>query len=150
MRNTGHRSGWTVSLDIEVFRRRATQERHSLGMLFGHSGQGPRMPGDLRFGVLFADGRRVTNLDEPPWPAHTQRGEGDQPVMSQSSGGGGQFHYQHDLYLTPLPPDGPLTLVVEWPDQQVPESRTELDGTAIRATATQALQVWPDLPPESP
>jgi hypothetical protein len=39
-----------------------------------------------------------------------------------------------------------LTLVVEWLDQDIPETRTELDSSAIRAAAAQAIEVWPDLP----
>jgi hypothetical protein len=39
-----------------------------------------------------------------------------------------------------------VTLVVSWPEQGIPEARGELDGTAIRAAARQAVVLWPDEP----
>jgi hypothetical protein len=67
--------------------------------------------------------------------------------MMPGAFGGGQFHFQYEVYISPIPPDGPLTIVVEWADQEIPETRTELDGTAIRAASAQAQEIWPDLPP---
>ncbi len=50
----------------------------------------------------------------------------------------------------PLPPDGPVTLVVSWPAQGIEEARAELDGAAIRAAAQRAVTLWPEGPaPES-
>lgn len=61
---------------------------------------------------------------------------------------GGSMHYSTYCAQVPvLPPEGPVTVVVEWPAEQVPETQTELDGTAIRGAADDAVEVWPDLPP---
>ncbi len=132
-----------VSLDLVVFRLRVTR-RVDLDVFFWNS---PPTPGTLRFGVLFADGRRVTNFDRLDWPAPPRPADSGQPMLQWGGGGGGGFYYQSEVYLSPLPPEGPLTLVVEWPDQQMPETRTELDAAAIRAAAAQALEIWSDLPP---
>ncbi|WP_158888791.1 hypothetical protein [Amycolatopsis anabasis] len=102
----------------------------------------PAEPGDFRIGVLFADGARAAVT------GHLTSGPArpEQPRLVVIGGTGGQFHTQHDLRLRPLPPEGPLTVVTQWPARGVPETRTELDGTAIRAAAAEALELWPDLP----
>ncbi len=108
---------------------------------------GPLDPGALRVGLLLADGHRVTTLDGDPWPAPPPGA----PVplsLRQADGGardGSGFRRCLDLFLTGLPPHGPLTLVVEWPDEGVRERHTELDATAIRDAAAQAVEVWPGL-----
>lgn len=135
-----------VVLDIAVFRRRASRDRGP-GSAFTHHPDRRPQPGGLRFGVLYADGRRATNLDRPERPARQRPDEDGRPVLVPRGGSGGQFHYRHEVYLAPLPPEGVLTVVVEWPDQGVPETRVELDATAVRAAAGAAQEVWPDLPP---
>lgn len=127
-----------------LFLRRAPRDGSGREMFFRHS---PPTPGTLRFGVLFADGRRATNLDKLDWSPSQRRADSRQPVLWPCGGGGGQFFYHTEVYVYPLPPESPLTLVVEWPEQQVPETRTEWDATVIRATAARAREIWPDLPP---
>ncbi|MEU6365859.1 ankyrin repeat domain-containing protein [Streptomyces sp. NPDC046931] len=105
--------------------------------------------GALRFGVLLADGRRVTTLDGQPWPGPAEGRP--RPTLQLGGGGGGGFHYDIELHLSQLPPEGPTQLVVEWPDMAVPETRTEIDATALRAAAADAVRIWPaheDEPPE--
>jgi hypothetical protein len=104
------------------------------------------VPQTFRFGVLFADGRRATHSGWRHQPLVPGR-VGDGPVLQQRGGSGGQFHQQVGLQLWPLPPDGPLTLVVDWPEQGIAETRTELDGTELRAKAADAMEIWHDLPP---
>jgi hypothetical protein len=60
----------------------------------------------LRFGVQFADGRRVTNLDHYPFVPEE------------------------------LPPPGPLAFVCAWPRRGIPEVRAEIDaGLVLDAAA---------------
>jgi hypothetical protein len=129
------------TLDIAMFSRRAPF--HGVGRpRLGLPLMEPTAPGGFRFGVLFSDGRRATNLDrDPRLPASAG------PVLRTSSSHGGQFHHSASLLLWPLPPPGPLTIVVQWPDQELPETSTELDGAAIRHAASEAIEIWSDLPP---
>ncbi|GAA0480135.1 hypothetical protein GCM10009544_47620 [Streptomyces stramineus] len=130
-------TGWEVwpdslSIRLSVFRRQAHESR----------GGGPD---GLRFTVLLADGHRAGTLDPDQWS--TSGHETAQPSLRLLGGTGGLFHYGIKLHLSQLPPEGPLTLITEWPAQAVPETLTEFDGTALRVAAEEAVEVWPDLPP---
>ena len=70
----------------------------------------------LRFGVQFADGRRVTNMDRYPF-----------------------------VPSLPTPP-GPLAFVCAWPGRGIPTSRVEVDGAAIREAANAAITLWSNDP----
>ncbi|WP_326808924.1 ankyrin repeat domain-containing protein [Streptomyces sp. NBC_01775] len=99
--------------------------------------------GGLRAGLLLGDGLRVTTMDGDPWPP--PRGRGRPYTLTSHGGHGGGFRTEVDLLLSALPPEGPLTLVIEWPGQGVPETRTDLDAAEIRAAASEALEIWPGL-----
>ena len=105
----------------------------------------------LRFGLQFADGRKVTNLDQYPFVA-----EGlppDQPVLVEGGGVGSEGGrlgrgalWDLELVVQPLPPPGPLAFICAWPGRGVPTSRMEVDGGAIRAATDTAVTLWPDDP----
>lgn len=102
----------------------------------------------LLIGVLFADGSRASS-DTISMPSATRP---DHPVLRVETGDNGQFHVRHDVFVWPLPPDGPMNVIVQWLDRDISETFTELDGSAIRAAATEAREIWPGLkrrPPES-
>ncbi|MGW0662813.1 hypothetical protein [Streptodolium elevatio] len=71
------------------------------------------------------------------------RGRLDIALMVRS---GSMYNTSYHAEVPLLPPEGPVAVVVEWPAEHVPETRTELDGTAIREAAGDAVEVWPDLP----
>jgi len=98
----------------------------------------------LRLGLGFADGTRVTNLsplvgvglgDTPPKPLLVQQGV---------SGIGGRWDQRY--WVWGLPPDGPLAAVVEWKGHGVPETQVDLDAAAIRAAAQTAQSLWEEQP----
>ncbi|MBD0735420.1 hypothetical protein [Streptomyces sp. CBMA29] len=96
----------------------------------------------LRLGIEYADGRRAaTGQGLPMW----FQGPRDEDLLRIQAGGGGgnALCWDQDLWISPLPPDGPVTLVGTWPDIGVDEQRAGLDGTAIRAAAARALELWP-------
>lgn len=143
-------TGWqvwpgSVTLRLGVFLRTIRQGGQTHPVRFGAGRAGA---GALRFGVLLADGRRVTTLDGHPWPAPTEGPP--RPTLQLRGGGGGGFHYQVELHLSQLPPEGPMQLVAEWPDQGVPETRTEIDATVLRAAAAEAVEIWPESEPPPP
>ncbi|MEU7179663.1 MULTISPECIES: ankyrin repeat domain-containing protein [Streptomyces] len=105
--------------------------------------------GGLRVGLVLADGHRGTALDGEPWlPAWTAAGL--RVRLRMVGGRGGGFHRTIDLWLSALPPEGALTLVVEWPDENVPETRTWIDTDEIRAAADGGVERWAGLQPPVP
>ncbi|MFF7725607.1 ankyrin repeat domain-containing protein [Streptomyces sp. NPDC008001] len=132
-------TGWEVwpsslGIRLSVFKRRADDNRGG-----GRDG--------LRLSLLFSDGRRISTLEDDSRYADRHRRE---PSLELLDGSAGLFHYGLELYLSQLPPEGPLVLVTEWPAMDVPETRTEFDGTTLRAAAAQAVEIWQDLPPWQP
>jgi hypothetical protein len=90
-------------------------------------------------GVQFADGRRASSL---PFP-----GRSEDIVFHQGGGGGGPSSVDQEWWLSPLPPEGPLLVVVRCPEIGVEETVVELDGTAIRRAGESAIVLWPYEPP---
>lgn len=143
-----------VSFDLAVRSRPGAAGRgpEDLNELFwSHHRGGPR----FLLGVEFADGTRVSSGGFPD-PS------GD-VVFHPGGGSGGESSIDQSWWLSPLPPEGPLRLVVRCPELGVPETVVELDGTAIRRAGGSALVLWPwqpredgpeppppvDLPPDS-
>ncbi|WTW93581.1 ankyrin repeat domain-containing protein [Streptomycetaceae bacterium NBC_01309] len=140
-------NGWTVwrhsaTLRLGVYLRRIPAEGGPSLYRMGR----PRA-GDLRCGLRLADGRRVTTLDGQPWPAPEGPPRPTLSLRPQTSRG---HHLEFELHLSQLPPAGELVLVIEWPDQGIPETATALDAAAVRAAAERAYEVWPDLDPPRP
>lgn len=102
--------------------------------------------GFVRVGFELADGSTASNI------AHSLRhfapdNEPDRPILIQHGGGGsqgsrGQVVMQPNYWLWPLPPAGPLKLVVEWPLAEIPLTETVLDGTAIRDASKASSPLW--------
>jgi hypothetical protein len=98
----------------------------------------------LLVGVELADGRRASNLAgrDPFAPA----GGPEDLVFTQGSGSGQQLSIEQEWWLSPLPPAGPLRVVVRCDLLGLAETVTELDGTAIRAAAAEVVTLWPWVP----
>jgi hypothetical protein len=103
----------------------------------GHQA-GPRSR--LRLGMVLRNGerlvvdpRRLENPDDPH--SLTQTG---------GSGGGSGDHYQmtERLWLWPLPPDGPIELVLQWDTFGIPESRAIIDTTPAHNLASTIRPLW--------
>lgn len=128
-----------MTLRLGVYSRDSLHEGRT-GSLIDHR----RIPdyNALLIGVLYPDGSRASSetISVP------SASEPDQPVLRAQGGGGTQFHLDHQVFVWPLPQDGPLTLVVQWLDRGIKETHTGLDGAAIRAAAHEAGELWPGLP----
>lgn len=106
----------------------------------------------LRFGLGYSDGRKATSLRE--WidgigltkGAGTDEESGPDPatdlVLVSGGGGGDGHHTEQEYWAWPLPPNGPVTFVCEWPGQEIPETAVELDAELIRGAAERAHAVW--------
>lgn len=128
-----------LTLRLAVYSRDSLEEGRS-GSLIDHR----RVPdyNALLVGVLYPDGSRASS-ESISVPSAS---EPTSPVLRAVGGGGTQFHLDHQIFVWPLPGDGPFTLVVQWLDRDIKETHTELDGAAIRAAAEEAGELWPGLP----
>jgi hypothetical protein len=116
-----------------------------LGSLLWRGRRGPET--ELLVGVEFADGRRTSNL-----LGRHRTGPPDGPealVFNQGSGSGQQLTVEQEWWLSPLPPAGPLRVVVRCDLLGLGETSTELDGAAIRAAAEGVVVLWPWVSPSS-
>jgi hypothetical protein len=121
-----------VDLDSDMPMYRYSRRRRS--------GQGDALPDDLlRFGVQMADGTKATNLSNRlSLREETPTG----PVLMQRGGGGGDRGWHQGWWLWPLPPEGPLTFVCEWPAHGIAMTRHEIDAGPIRNAAAEARAIW--------
>jgi len=126
-----------------VLLRRKTIESHA-GNPFHHwhHARGELDDEALRFGVQFSDGRKATVFD------HRRRlgDEGKQtgPTLMQRGGSGGGRTWDFGFWVWPLPPDGPVAFVVEWPSEGIELTRAEIDASIVRAAAEHAETLWPE------
>jgi hypothetical protein len=107
--------------------------------------RGPGSEAELLVGVEFADGRRTSSLSgRDPFGAPVAP---ETLVLTRGRGTGDQLSVEQEWWLTPLPPAGPLRLVVRCGLFGLPEASVELDGAAIRAAAEDVVVLWPWAPP---
>ena len=123
--------------------RRAPETGALLADPFELQRPGRNVPaGALRLGVMYADGRRAATTGGPVLPA----GDPDRLILQPDGGGGDDLGYDQDFWVHPLPPPGPVALVVSWSEQGIAETRADLDGAAIGQAAQRAVILWPDEP----
>jgi hypothetical protein len=127
---------------VVLLRRTAPESEFASPFHHWHRTRGELTEEMLRFGVQFSDGTKATVFD-----AHGHFGaENDPtgPVLMQRGGGGGSRSWDFGFWVWPLPPDGPLAFVVEWPSEGIELRRAEIDASVVRAAAEQAETLWPD------
>lgn len=121
--------------------------------------QRPDSPDRWLIGVEYSDGRTASTLSSAQRPGVTpQVIDENRPRLLARGGGGGNRVYDSSLWLAPLPPPGPLTVIFTWPAQDVMETATTLDTEAWGPAALHVTQLWaqqpnppaPALPPVPP
>lgn len=140
--------GSVFSLAIRAGERGQRARRAPWTALGVHHGRGGLAmllpPGGLRFGFEFADGRRVTTLDEGGWQTMPDGISPSDctPVHPCLDGVGrstsGASTWQRDVWLWPLPPPGIFTVVCAWPDRGIAETVTELSADELIEASTRA------------
>jgi hypothetical protein len=111
-----------------------------------HAGVEASVENRLLLGIEYPDGRRASTLQDMRMPGPRAVADVEQLVLVQQGGGGGQQSVDQSYWVAPLPPDGPVVVVMAWAGFGMPECRTVLDGAAIRAAAARSHSLWPPQP----
>jgi hypothetical protein len=88
----------------------------------------------MRLGVLYADGRRASNV-----AVYSGQDAPTRPVLASIGSAAAQGR---TFWLWPLPPSGPLTFSCRWPALDIGHSEVLVDGDAITAAAGRARPAW--------
>lgn len=111
----------------------------------------PDAPGDLaaalrsfRFGLQLSDGTKVISDHGKQRLDHDSEPTG--PILRPFlSGGGPRSYFSFTRWWAwPLPPEGPLEFVCEWPIFGLAETRIGVDAQLILDAARRSVQPWPD------
>jgi hypothetical protein len=147
-------TGFQFTLAVRVRRVRPELARGGLFMLVSsHVRPGVEVPLEQRLllGLEYPDGRRASTLQDmrmlglASLPDAEQSGA-ERLVLVQAGGGGGERSVDQTYWASPLPPEGPVTVVLSWPAFGMAESRTVIDGAAIRAAAGRSQRLWTPQP----
>jgi hypothetical protein len=147
-------TGFRFTLAVRVRQPRPQFARGGLHMLISshvHPGIDVRLEDRLLLGIEYPDGRRASTLTDTRMRGPGAMTDGEHLVLVQQGGGGGTHSVDQSYWVAPLPPDGPVTVVLAWPGFGMPESQTTLDASAILAAASHSQRLWPPQPAtESP
>jgi hypothetical protein len=146
-------TGFRFTLAVRVRQPRPQLTRGGLFMLISshvHPGIDVPLPDRLLLGIEYPDGRRASNLTDLRMQGPGTEPDRDQLVLVQQGGGGGETSVDQSYWVAPLPPQGPVNVVLAWPGFGIQESRTALDAEAIRAAAAHSRILWPPQPAIEP
>lgn len=135
-----------VSMDLAV-RARVRGGRELTELVFDHV---PLSAGRLLIGVEFSDGRRASNASWPDPGSSLQPRSTDDVIFHSGGGGGGDRSVDQSWWLSPVPPEGPMTVVLDCGALGIAETSTVLDGSLLRRAASDVLTLWPWTRPEDP
>ena len=142
-------TGFRFTLAVRLRQPRPDLARGGLFMLIGgHSRPGFEVPlrDRLLLGIEYANGDRASTLQDMRISRPDAVADEQRLVLAQQGGGGGDRSVDQTYWVSPLPAEGPVTFVMAWPAFGMPESRTVLDGTAIRAAGGHSHLLWPPQP----
>jgi hypothetical protein len=129
---------YAVLQDFEAFSsgvRCVLRARFRPGV-FDPLGSFPGTPGGAQIAVIFADGRTGT-----VGPGHSGSRSGG--VVFNYFGGGGSGHeWTMHLWLSPLPPIGPLTFTIGWPEKGAPLTTVVVEAGELVDAAENAERLW--------
>lgn len=110
-----------------------------------HYYQGADIDRCLRFGLEYADGIRITNVDRVAGVLE-HRPEDSPRLVHLSGGGGGDEQSKAFVYrwwVNGLPPAGPVIFAIEWPAAAIPFTRFELvDSAEVSAAGSNQPKLW--------
>jgi hypothetical protein len=139
-------TGFRFTLAVRLRRAGPELAHGRLFALIGgraHGGFEVPLEDRLLLGFEYSDGRRASNLDDMRMAGPGTQVDDAQPVLIAQGGGSGQLTADQAYWMAPLPPEGPVTVVLAWPRLGMPESRTLLDSGDIKAAAGRSQVLWP-------
>lgn len=149
-------TGFRFTLAVRLREAPPRVAHGGLHLLIG-SHLGPEIPLEdrLLLGLEYPDGRRASTLHDPRMPGPGAEVDAEELVLAQESGSGDELSLDQTFWVAPLPPPGPVAVVLTWPGFGIAETRTVLDGAALRAAAMGSQVLWPrrspvESPPEPP
>jgi len=102
--------------------------------VFDALGSFPGTPGGAQLSVLFSDGRRGTVGSVPRQP---------RDIIFNYFGGGGSGHeWTMHLWIAPLPPVGPLTFNIGWPEMGAPMTSVTVEAIELVEAAAKTEKLW--------
>lgn len=143
-------TGTEFMLSIRVRRQagRSAKPLHQLMHRFGFDEVDANQA--FLLGVQYADGRRTMTSGRNGMPTPADEDDDQSLSLAFGSSSGSDNTYDLTLWLSPLPPPGPVTMVCRWPELDIDETKVTLDGTAIAAAGRAAIELWPPDFPEEP
>jgi hypothetical protein len=111
--------------------------------------QGDELPDELvRLGIQFPDGSKATTLGTALSTAIALRPDEipEGPILVRRGGAGSTRRWSQTLWLWPMPPEGQLDFVCEWPALGIELSRAEIESTRIHNAARRSQTLWDDGP----
>lgn len=87
-------------------------------------------------GVAFSDGRLALS------DSHRAGATDRRLSLIPLSGSGTSSRFDQRFWVQPLPPRGPLGLIVEWSRRSLPETRVDVPADAIVEAASRATVLW--------
>ncbi len=111
-----------------------------------HPGAQVSLEDRLLLGVEYSDGRRASTVQDARRRGPNAVLSDEELVLVPEGGGGGDVSVEQTYWVAPLPPDGPVAILLAWPAFGMAESRTVLDGAAIRAAGSSSRVLWPRQP----
>jgi hypothetical protein len=120
------------------------------GYVFWPFGRGGMTSDTLRFSIRFADGGQSTMiLDpvsgqatmalDPNWPAAPSE---TAPRLINNGVASRPRSWSTGMWVSPLPPPGPVAFSCDWEAESVAEVRREIDAQVILEAAAQVEQLW--------
>jgi hypothetical protein len=144
-------TGWTLTLSLlqrEIAGPKTVVDPFGPSIPIDHlpAGMTPQMYNDrMRFGVVFSNGASARS--DMMFGVLQRKGAPDGPILWPCGGGMGSHAWSSTLWCWPLPPPGPVRLVVQWPEFDIPERSLEIDGAPILEAVECVVEMWP---PEQP
>src|SRR5689334_13849844 len=111
-------TGFRFTLAVRLRRARPDLAHGGLFMLVSsHVRPGIAIPlaDRLLLGLEYPDGQRASTLQDMRMLGPGAVPDGQQLVLVQQGGGGGEQSVNQTYWVSPLPPEGPMTFVLAWP-----------------------------------
>ena len=65
------------------------------------------------------------------------------PNLESLAGGGNGGGWTTHAWISPIPPDGPLTIFAEWPAYGISETSAPIDAGDLKRAAERIDELWP-------